>query len=461
MAVKVRIKNFQSLKDISFEIKGMTTITGQNNSGKTAIMRALRGVWENTACESYIRSGEAYFSVSMDFEDGQSVLWEKGTEKPNGKGGTINRYVINGVTYNDVGQGVPEALDALKITSVQASGHTLWPQIATQFPDTQHSSQVFLLDKTGPVIAEAIADVEKVGLLNRALKESETDRRTANAELKTRRKDESEVAKGLERFEGLEEVDVEVIRLEEKSAELEEARKGLLLHMLLREKVQKAAGEVSRLLPVEKVAVPSTERVAELEGAQKNLALHTTLRDRVVRTDKEVSRLLPIEKVLIPGAEQTDKLQKYQKALTTASRLKGSLAQAAAEVSRLGGVEQAIIPDEPVSVQDLGAQLRQAHEIQAAIKKAAGDVERYSAIEGVEFPSSDRLLKIQKTLGEALDFKKRLSGTATEVASLTGQLETAEKGYIAAGVEVDSLKAELGSCPLCGEVFGEGHLHGS
>ena len=34
MAVKVQVKNFQSLKDVELEIEGFTALSGPNNSGK-------------------------------------------------------------------------------------------------------------------------------------------------------------------------------------------------------------------------------------------------------------------------------------------------------------------------------------------------------------------------------------------------------------------------------------------
>ena len=43
MAVTARVQNFQSVEDATIVIDGLTVITGTNNSGKTAVMRAIRG----------------------------------------------------------------------------------------------------------------------------------------------------------------------------------------------------------------------------------------------------------------------------------------------------------------------------------------------------------------------------------------------------------------------------------
>ncbi len=49
--VKVRVKNFQSIREAEVEVKGLTVITGPNNSGKTAFMRAVKG--EEGVCGSW------------------------------------------------------------------------------------------------------------------------------------------------------------------------------------------------------------------------------------------------------------------------------------------------------------------------------------------------------------------------------------------------------------------------
>ena len=49
MATKVNIKNYQSIKDVSFEVDGFTVIIGKNNIGKSAIIRALEAPLANQA----------------------------------------------------------------------------------------------------------------------------------------------------------------------------------------------------------------------------------------------------------------------------------------------------------------------------------------------------------------------------------------------------------------------------
>ena len=195
MPFTIRVRNFQSVKDATLNIRGLTVITGPNNSGKSALMRAIRGVFTNAPAGSFVRHGEGSLTVDLTFEDGQTVTWEKGSEKPDGKGKAINRYTVNGKVLDGVGRGVPPEVEALGVREISGG---LWPQIAKQFDGT-----LFLVDKPGSVVAEALSDVERVGKLSDALRASESDRRAIASEIKVRRADEARLQARLAQFDGL------------------------------------------------------------------------------------------------------------------------------------------------------------------------------------------------------------------------------------------------------------------
>ena len=201
MPVRVRVKNFQSIEDAEILIDGFVVICGPNNSGKTALMRAIRGLFNNAAPGSYLRQGANFLSVEIEFDDGTTVLWEKGWEKPGKKGATINRYTLNGYQIASVGRGAPPEVEALGVKSILAGNNPIWPQVADQFDGT-----LFLVNKTGAVVAEALSDVERVGKLTDALRLSDKDKRSANSELKVRRDDLKSFQDEVKRFQGLDRV---------------------------------------------------------------------------------------------------------------------------------------------------------------------------------------------------------------------------------------------------------------
>jgi len=215
MAVEVRIQNFQSFEDCTVLIDGLTVITGTNNCGKTSVMRAIRGVFTNPPAGPLVRHGAAHLTVTLTFDDGTVIVWEKGWEKPEGKGKTINQYTINGTVLQTVGRGAPPEVEALGVQEIQAAADKVWPQIADQFDGT-----LFLINRPGSAVAEALSDVEKVGKLTRALKSADKDRRSAVSELKVRRKDKTAAQDEVDRYAGLDGVVAQTKSLSRASVQL-------------------------------------------------------------------------------------------------------------------------------------------------------------------------------------------------------------------------------------------------
>ena len=189
MPVTIRARNFQSIEDAELEVSGLTVVTGANNSGKSALMRAIRGVFENPGGDAFVRHGTDAFAVDLDFGDA-TVTWSKGPKvKPT--------YVIGGKTIHP-GRSVPDEVLSLNVTPVKAGNTDVWPQIAPQF-----TGQVFLLDMPGSAVAEAVSDVDRVSRLTEALRLAESDKRSASAELKLRKKDLADAETDYAHYDGL------------------------------------------------------------------------------------------------------------------------------------------------------------------------------------------------------------------------------------------------------------------
>lgn len=272
--VKVQVKNFQSIKSATVEIEGFTVITGKNNSGKTALQRAVRGVFENARGHSFVRHGEDSCEVSVSFEDGNKVTWHKGKKE--------NKYVINGKTYDKVGSGTPEPLRDFGVYPITCGGKVISPQIAPQF-----TGQVFLLNETGAVLAEAVSDVERVSVLNKALKESEKDKRSASSELKIRKKDLKGLEESLLFYEGLEDLGGEIEDLDALQQELKQTQESLSELISLRDRYKTAQSIVSHLEDVGNLSIPN-ESLSEISNNVSDLR---SFQSRLVRCDKNISLL--------------------------------------------------------------------------------------------------------------------------------------------------------------------------
>lgn len=252
----VHVKNFQSIEDAEVEVSGLTVITGPNNSGKTALVRSIFGVFTNPRGCKYVRNGKTHSSVTLEFEDGKAVTWEKGEK--------VNRYIFNkGKPLEKVGAGVPEEIGQFGIQPMSIGGVDTWPQFAHQF-----TGQVFLLDKPGSVLAEAIADVDRVGVLNEALRVTQSDQRSVVAECKVRQSDVVKLEAEEKSFDGLESAAALVVEAEVLDVEVVGLRREVYRLTDMRQRWDTLGQLISDLSAIRTVVVPTdTARLVKIEAA--------------------------------------------------------------------------------------------------------------------------------------------------------------------------------------------------
>lgn len=174
----VHIENFQSIEDLSLEVKGFTVIVGKSNLGKSAVIRAIDGVLTNLAGQYFVRHGAKHAQVTLSYQ-GHEIVWSKGSG--------LNQYQVNGETLDGVGRNSPELLKVLGFKPLTLSRQSMSVQVATQF------DPLFLVGQEGSVVAEALSDVDRVHVLQAAQKEVDKDRRQNRSKSKIREEDLSNV----------------------------------------------------------------------------------------------------------------------------------------------------------------------------------------------------------------------------------------------------------------------------
>lgn len=401
MALTVHIRNFQSIREAILKIDGFTVITGTNNSGKTACIRAIRGVFTNPPAGPLVRHGAAYLSVEITFPDGQTVLWEKGWEKPNQKGATINRYTLNGKQLSSVGRGVPDEVAALGVESIQAGTEKLWPQVADQFKGT-----LFLIGATGSTVAEAVADVDRVGRLSDALKFAEKDRRAITRVLKVRRNDEVTLVGELEAFNGLDE----------------------------------ATTQIDKLAQVEKDIQTTKTEAEEVSD----------LRDRVADSRNLVGTLEGVANIAIPAPTVALEAPKARQEAKALAELKARLTGRQEAVKTLEAVADVPTVPDGKKAQELGKSLAVLHSLFDKRSKSQKAVSKREPVAGVEIPSApDGVGKIQGALSFFSDLRSRRASLVEKIQKLEASVAEKTTDLEAVVEEVHEVLGGVGMCPTC------------
>lgn len=452
--VRVRVQNFQSIVDAEIVVDGLTVVTGQNNSGKTAVMRAVHGVFTNASGNALVRHGEDHLSVDLDFGNGQEVRWEKGPKiKP--------RYTIDGKVIA-AGRQVPDEVATLGVQPIQAGASVVWPQIAPQF-----SGQVFLLDLPGSAMAEAVADVDRVGRLTQALKYAESDQRAANDRLKVRRQDAAALREEILQMAGLDAVAEHVVEVESALGDLQRAEVGVATARNLRGRLQSAQVDVTKFDATEVIrALPGRGVQHEATGKMQDLESLRSLRERLRRAQTLVESLSGVTQVRVPPAptEAPDVTNRLAVLRPLQARLKLTRGQ----VDRLSGSAQVHVPPTPTEAPNITAQLSSLRLLQARRKLADEQVGRcvkasvpaaaWVAARGKT--DTTKLTKCLKLLTAFEDVHLRLKSASTNALDTSTALDAQRKEAEEVASTVQEILGDMKVCPTCGALHPGGHRHG-
>jgi predicted ATPase len=242
--MKIKVENFQSIKNTEIEVKGLTVITGENSIGKSALARAFNGVFTNLRGNAHVRNGESHSSVCVSFEDGNEVLWEKGKK--------VNRYVVNGKEIAKVGSGVPDEVKSLGVSGVEVDGKELYPQIAKQFQN------IFLLDLPPSALSSALSDVNVIQQLEKASAKARSEVRDIKSRMKVKREDLTQAQSNLNAYVGFDYS--KVLSYEQAEQRKNETEALLLKAEKLAEKRAKITSIIDALSEADRVTLPKLDQ---------------------------------------------------------------------------------------------------------------------------------------------------------------------------------------------------------
>lgn len=195
---KVRIQNFQSLRDVTISFNKYTNVlVGESDVGKSAVMRALRMALENEVpSDDFIFLGEKDASVEVWFDSGDKItrvkgksniyeLHRKGEQKPK--------------RFESFGKEIPRQVqEVIGFAPLDIGG-------AKEYSINFHkqTDPPFLLGELGSVKAKFIGQLSDLLLMDQVIVDINSEIRTANSNIKFSTNEKSRLKRSLDKFKTL------------------------------------------------------------------------------------------------------------------------------------------------------------------------------------------------------------------------------------------------------------------
>lgn len=291
MLSHVSIKNYQSLGEVSLDLKPLTVIVGPSSSGKSAFARALKTLTGNQRGDSFITHGETQCVITATTDRGVVALLR----------GKKNEYVIvypegGKQSWTKLNGSVPEEVS--QFIGIPA-GDSL--NYADQF------DMPYMLKRSGGDVARELGALTNVSVIFEASREANRRRLGASGTLKTRAADYESLTKNLDSYRGL------------KDAEraIEDAEQDLIEAQQVQTRISGIAAALTKLAAVPDVpaarAIPDTRSFEELHTRIKNIE---QLIAAVKRSDATVENCIDVSAAAYQKRTQAE--EEYSEALRDA-----------------------------------------------------------------------------------------------------------------------------------------------
>lgn len=334
--IEVEVRNFQSIEHARLIVEGYTSLVGRSNLGKSALVRAVKAALTGATGTAFVRHGSDCVRRTKDAKschckssvriqrEGFDLLWEKGDH--------VNSYTFNGTLYPSSERGTPTFLmDGYAPIKIGDSKELL--QVSDQF------EPIFLLNRTGGVVADVLSDVAHLDRINVAMRLVEKDRRDATSTRKVREQDITLLTETLGLYDGLDDSVCRVRAVEAQLSKVEEAEADLRqIERFLAEGNARAV-EIRQLLGVE--ALPEPNANAIRDGSTGFQRLSGWL-DRLIAFKEWFDRVQPVKGLPTPDSTPLKtQLSAVGAIMVLASRL-DTLSQ---EVNRIEASHNKILED--------------------------------------------------------------------------------------------------------------------
>lgn len=357
----VEITNFQSIKSMTLDFEGFTTIVGRNFIGKSATLRAINAALTNQQGTDFIRWGEKFCEVIIK-TDNIKILWHK----ENGN----NFYVINdGDPYEKIGnQPPPKPIIDAGFGLLNTGKEKVNLFYAQQF------FPLFLIDKLDTKSADILISIYGLDKLYKAIDICSKDQRDNTNLLKLRKTDYEQAERDLERFQDFDKIKEASKSLEDSKISINKKSEDITKLKSWLDLSDVCTKDIKRFNPIKSVVIPPYTSIEENLIVYKKL---TGLLQKVSDCKVEFLRLKEIRSVVISedSSEAIDSKIKEVGSIVALSNKHEALTN---KVKNLKKIKDIVIPDIVIdSIEEIKA-LKDTHSKTALIvtdvKKLRADI---------------------------------------------------------------------------------------
>ena len=391
----LEIKNFQSHKETLIEFHpGVTYLIGDNDAGKSAIMRSLLWMVENSpsgfSFKSHFAGKKENTSVMLEFDD-QTVTRERGS--------SINQYRVGSEEYKALASKVPEDIAEL----INLDSINLQSQYAPYF----------LLCETPGKVAERFNEVFNLQKIDSSLGNIKKVINKANADSTRASEQSKKLTKNIENLSWIDDFRIKLVVLENKEINKNEKI----------EIIEKADNVLLKIKVVEEELV-DTKKVLAIEEPYLEL----------VQKDKELNILK--DKVNV-ASKIVDEIETVDERLVDVRKIVQYKDDVAALISALERNKEA-----KKQIKEIEKATQDIISIQKQIEE--NKVVRYEGI-------VDKLLKKSEQVDDITTKGKNIADVVRGIIKMREKIKTETKLVKAQEVEYEKMLEELGVCPLCGQ----------
>lgn len=242
--IQIKIRNYQSIQDLDFEVKGFTTITGVTNIGKSAIMRSVYSSIMNHSVIGMVRKGASFCSVDLKSPNWE-FRWEKGEK--------VGRYTIGEKIYDKIGQKQLEQISSLGFNSIEVADQEIQPWCAQQF------FPIFLLDKSGGQVTDFISEVSKLNVFQDSIVLSARKKKRCTDEAKTKADETTRLKSQLSKFNDADLLNKIEKDLQDQAHSIKEYENKISIGEQSQDRIKRSTARINTIQTVEKILIPDNE----------------------------------------------------------------------------------------------------------------------------------------------------------------------------------------------------------